>query len=112
MATKEELDELAALRAELKAEALRVDPDLDLESEDYQATLTLLASTRVGPNIRKIVSVTGLPTRVVSFFAANLKKNGVWKNGRIYADWGDEKNGGIAFGLDCLVARGLMDRAA
>ena len=112
MATKEELDDLNKLRAEIRAAALEVEPEIDQDSEDFQATLTLLASTRVGPNIKKIVTVTGVPTRMVSAFAANLRKNGVWKNGKIYANWADEKDGGIEFILDCLVARGLMDRAA
>lgn len=94
---------------EIKDELRKMDPDFDPDSDTGRAQIVLISALEVGPNQRKIAKFTGLSLPIVAKFAHNLKKNGVWKNGKVYADWFEE-NGGISFNLDTCVALGWLDR--
>jgi hypothetical protein len=98
---------------EIKTELRRMDPEgFDEKEESTQAQIVMIAALEVGQNIRKLHEFTGVPSPSISKFAHNLRKNGIWKNGKTRADWLDEKDGGTAFILDTLVATGMMRRAA
>lgn len=100
-------DLLARIREGIKSS----DPNVNEDDESYKAAAVLLAAINVGQNQSKIVKLLGYPRALVAKFAYNLKKSGVWKNGKTYAEWNDPENGGIAFWMDVCVAQGLMERA-
>jgi len=79
------------------------------ESETFKASVVLLSSVLVGPNIKRISKFTGYPYSLVSEFSKRLRENGVWKGGEIYANW-METNGGIDFLCDSCVAVGMLRR--
>ncbi len=75
----------------LKRRVRRLQPDLSVESERFKTYLILLASTVVGPNIKRIASLTGLTRDTVAKRARNLRDNGVWVGQSIPADWTDTR---------------------
>lgn len=89
-----------------------LDPDLKSDSEEYEASLVLLASAFVGTSRKKLVGLTGVHHTKVAKFSRNLREGGVWQGRKVLANWGDPAEGGIAFGLDMCVALGWMKRAA
>lgn len=95
---------------DLKEEIRRIDPDLAEDDDGYNAVLVLLASLAVGPEIKRIAKFTGLRRDLVAWYSRNLRASGVWKRGKIYADWFDEENGGVALLLDASVAQGYVKR--
>lgn len=97
---------------QMKAIIEKSDPNLSPDDECYQAQLVLLASAEVGPHIRRISQFTDVPYQKVVKFSHFLRKSGVWKGGRIHANWSDPKNGYISFLLDTNIALGFMQRAA
>ncbi len=97
---------------EVKAELKKMDPAFDEGDENCQAAIVLLSSLEVGTSIRKLREFTGLPSGLISKFSYNLRKSGVWRDSKVYADWADEESGGVSFTLDTLVATGMMQRSA
>lgn len=97
---------------ELRAAILKAEPGIDQESEVFHAQMVLLASAIEGPNVQRLTKLSGAPRRLVAKFGHNLRKNGVWRGKKVYANWADEKEGGVAFQLDVLVAMGLMAKHA
>lgn len=90
----------------------KLDPKLDTESEDFKIATVLIAATQVGPNADKIADKAKLPRRVVRKYAADARRAGVFKGGKIaHSGWFD-KDGGIAFWLDVAVVRGFLQRVA
>lgn len=96
---------------DLGREVVRMDPSIDLRSDSYKAALCLLASVHVGPDPEKISGFTGVHPDLVGSFAERLTASGVWHKGRVYCEWFDKVNGGVAFWLDVCVAQGLIERA-
>lgn len=97
---------------EIKNEIKRMDPNCPEDDEAFKAQVVLLASAVIGPGIDGLRKFTGYPRSLLAKFNHNLRKSGVWRNGKVCANWDDEKDGGISFGLDTCVALGLMERAA
>ncbi len=94
----------------IRKEVARLDPKLDVESDGYKAAVVLLSSLQVGPNIKRTAKFAQYPRAKVARFSRNLRKSGVWRGGKLYVEWFEEKNGGIAFWMDVCVAEGLMAR--
>lgn len=94
---------------QIKAELHRMDRGQSEDEETFKAGVVLIASLRVGPNIRKLAKFTGYPYALIAKFAHNLRKSRVWRGGRVYANW-FEKDGGVDFALDTGVAVGWMTR--
>lgn len=94
----------------LKDEIVRLEPTITPDDPSYTTYLILLSSAIVGPNIKKIAKFAHIPRKDVRERAVNLRKNKVWVGGHVYAEW-FEKDGGIAFICDALVADGLVKRA-
>ncbi len=76
-------------------------------SDDDRAGVVLLAAASLGANVRRVAAATGFRRAFVAECSRNLRKSGVWRGANTYADWDD----GIAFMLDVMVARGLMERS-
>ena len=103
------MDDMPTL-AELKAIAAKT--EAGPESEEFKATVVLLASAFLGPNQMKLAKFTGYPRTLIAKFNRNLRDGGVWRHGRVCADWFDDEKGGVALILDTCVAVGRMKRAA
>ena len=75
--------------------------------------LILMASIHwTGPDEEKVCEVTGLPPEEVVWRAENLRKQGVWKDGKIYLDLGDTPDEAcVGLVLGVLVAEGMVKRA-
>lgn len=96
---------------EIEKAIFEMDPGLTRDDEPFQAQVVMLASADQGMmGIRRLSKFTRIPERMVSKFAHNLRKGGIWRGRKIYADWAGE-DGGIAFTLDSMVAVGLLERA-
>lgn len=90
-----------------------IDKELSVDTEDdiaFKASVVLLSSAVVGPNIKRLVEFTGYPRSLISEFSKRLRENGIWKGGRIYANWLDP-DGGIEFICDSMVAVGWLARS-
>jgi hypothetical protein len=119
MKTNDSKDQLATptaspstdLLARVGAILKKMDPNLKPNDEGYKAAAVLLASVNVGPDQERIAKALGYPRSLVSRFSSNLRKCGVWRNGKVYADWDDPETGGCAFWLDVCVALGLLERS-
>jgi hypothetical protein len=99
-------------REEIVKTILKMDPGLTPDDEAFKAQLVMLAALdQETLDVRKLAKFTGVSVGLVNKFAHNLRKNGVWKGRKIYADWFGE-NGGIEFNLDTCVAIGWMERSA
>lgn len=82
----------------------------DAEDEAFQAGLVLLSSAFLGPCVGDIASFTKVPEEKISAWASNLERGGIWRGGKVYAEWFG-KDGGVAFLCDTLVMQGLLQRA-
>jgi hypothetical protein len=96
------------IRRELK----RIDPGLTEGTDDWTVAALLLSSASVGPNLRRLAKFAGMPRRVVRPWAQKFRQKGLWHGARVADSGWFEKDGGIAFALDCCVARGLVERTA
>lgn len=97
--------------AETVALLKELDPKLTEDDEAFRAGLVLLTAANVGANVRRVASFTGFPRREVSAYAARLRANGIWKNGRIHVEWAEGGEGsGVAFWCDVNVACGIFQR--
>lgn len=95
---------------QVKLAMLDMTGSLDMDNEGDQAAILLLSATQVGTSVAALTEFTKLPRAKVQQFVGRLRKNGVFKGGKISADWFGE-NGGIAFHCDVLVATGMLERA-
>jgi hypothetical protein len=81
----------------------------EIESETnpcYIPGMVLLSSLVCGPNADKIAKFIKKPRSIVRQFGKVIRTNGIWKHDKVCCEWFD-KNGGIAFHCDILVAAGL-----
>jgi len=92
-------------------EIARLDPNLTIGSDVFKAAVVMLSALSIGQDIGKLSKFTGLPRAVIAPFAANLRKNKIWKDGETQADWFKRGEGVIAFFLDLNVATGHMGRS-
>jgi hypothetical protein len=93
----------------IKQEVHKMDPKLDEGDNAFKTAVVLLASTVVGPYADKVSKFTGYPREFVRERGRRLRKNEVWKDGKICADW-LEKDGVVAFWLDTAVAEGFLNK--
>lgn len=77
----------------------------------WNAQMVMLAATEVGPDVTKISKFIGLPYAMVRPIVANLNKAGIFKRGKIRANWADENEGYLSFLLDSMVGAGLLERS-
>jgi hypothetical protein len=101
---------MAKLKVEkIKAEVRRMDPKLDENDDGFKTAVILLSSAIKGTNADDLASFTGYSRDFVRSRAGNFRKNGIWENGKVRADWSG-KDGGCAFWLDVCCGDGLMER--
>lgn len=94
----------------IKDEVRRLTKDKDEDGEGFRASVILLSSVNVGPNVKKIAKFTGYPRSFVWKIGKNLRDNGVWRGNKVAAGEWFEKGGGVAFICDSLVAVGMLQR--
>lgn len=99
-------------RKQIREWVLELDTKLDGDCVEFDAGCVVLAAAFHGPNADRCAKLLQLSRAQVREWGKNLAANGVWKNGRVYADWDDEKTGGIAFWLDVNIALGYIERVA
>ncbi len=97
-------------RAKVWAEARRIS-NAKADTDDCVAVALLLASCIVGPSVSRCASFLEIAPARISWMAANLRRNGVWKGRHICAAWDDPQNGGAELLLDSCVALGYLERA-
>lgn len=95
----------------IKSMLRQCDPTFDESEEANQAQIVMLAALEVGLDERRLRKFTGINSSLIAKFAHNLRKAGIWRRGKVYANWADEKEGGIAFICDTLVAQGFLERS-
>jgi hypothetical protein len=78
--------------------------------EDFALALVMLSSAVVGPRVRRLASLTGLPYGRVREIGGMLRARGLWTRRKVHDSGWFEKDGGISFNLDIGVAKGLFDR--
>jgi hypothetical protein len=98
-------------RKQIRKWVLELDLNLDEDCPEFDAGCVVMASAFHGPNADRCAKLLQLPRAQVREWGKRLVANGVWENGRVCADWDDEKTGGIAFWLDVTVALGWVERA-
>ena len=70
----------------------------------------LLHSGIWGTNRVHIAKVAGIPQGRAKEFERQCRKNHIWENGKVYADWYHEEHGGLALLADALVLLGIVQR--
>lgn len=83
--------------------------DFLCDSRETRMGAILLASALVGPNIRRIARFLCLPRRVVAGASDCAREQGIWRGGKVCANWFGA-NGGAELVADTCVLLGWMDR--
>ena len=78
---------------------------LKMTGEDCLEAQVLLSSIVVGPNVKRIASFLSVPRDDVSYLSVILRRNGIWRGGKVAASEWFGKDGGIAFICDVAVAK-------
>jgi hypothetical protein len=79
--------------------------------KSFNAGLVLLGSMIVGGDDALALSLwSKVPLEQVQEFGERLRANGVWKDGKVHANWLDEKEGGVSFILDVFAAVGMVEQ--
>ena len=94
----------------IKQELYKMDPKLDINSDEYKAALVLLGGLVVGANADRVAKFTKVPRSQVRGFAYNLRRNSVWKGSKTNANWDDKETGGTSFWMDACVALGWLEK--
>ena len=81
------------------------------EDDGYQAMAVLLASYRVGPNIRRVAKEAGMSRADVGRFARRYREQQIWIGPKIAdpTDGDEEGSAGMGFILHSLVGAGLLE---
>lgn len=98
--------------AKLKKDAAGIIGDKDPRSDNVKTAAMMLSACYVGSSLAALAEFTNLGAEYIEPRHERLTKAGIFKNGKIYAEWADPENGGIAFTMDVMVAEGLMERAS
>ena len=78
----------------------------ELEGEERDAGMVLLASAHVGANAAKVAAVTGIDIDDVRNFETNLRENEIWEGDQVHsASWSENQ---MEFLLHIGVAQGLI----
>lgn len=94
---------------EIKDALRKMDAGLSEDDDGFKAQVVMVSSLQVGPNVSRLAAFTGISKELITNFSRNLRKNGVWRGTRVYANW-FETDGGIDFLLDTNVALGCIER--
>jgi hypothetical protein len=79
--------------------------------QDFQLQCFVLASALVGPDTKRISTMLEIPASLAAFWEANLRRNGIWKHGRVLCDrWFNDGFGVVSFLCDTLAVEGLFER--
>jgi len=96
---------------EIKKEVEKVLEEKNHEDSAFKSGVILLSALVVGAKPKVVANFTGYDYEFVKKRARRLRKNGIWKDGKTFCEWDDEKTGGIAFCCDVLCAEGLVKRS-
>jgi hypothetical protein len=89
----------------------KLDPKLSPKDEAFKWACVLVAAANVGTDPRKLATELGWPLEEARERAAQCRKVGLFKRGKVsHSGWFDEESGGIAFWMDVMTARGLVER--
>ena len=88
-----------------------LDKKLPETDKSFETAKILLSSVFLGTNVKRISKVMEIPIKQVKMREDNLRKNNVWIGEKVAGSEWFEKNGGVAFWLDTLVADGLVKRS-
>lgn len=97
------------LRAMVWRDAEKVSGE-NRDGDGCVATALLLASAIRGPSVRACAELLDLPRTRLAPMGRNLRRNGVWRGGKVYGNWEGE-HGGTELTMDACVALGLLERA-
>ncbi len=76
-----------------------------------KATVVMVAALFVGPDVEKIVRVTGYSREYVAEVAERLRASHLWNGEALdYGDWSDSSKGALRHALDLEVAQGIVVR--
>jgi len=76
-----------------------------------RAAMVMVGAAFVGPNVDRLVQLTGYTQEYVDQIASRLEASGLWKEATLdYDPWDDEKIGCTAFIMDLLIAVGACIR--
>ena len=83
------------------------------DDPDLVGYLILMTSIHwTGPDEEKVCEVTGLPPEEVAWRAENLRKQGIWEDGKVCIYGGDTpEESMIGLTIAALVAEGMVARA-
>lgn len=87
------------------------DKALRRDDPAFLSACVLLASGYVGTSESRISKLLGEPISDVKRIAVRLRRNGIWKRGKIvHSGWFDKETGGISFWCDVAVGTGMLRR--
>ena len=95
----------------IENEVLKMDSKLNKKEESFKVGCILLTSAIVGTDRNKIAELLKINPDDITKYERRLRKNKIWVKNKVFADWMDEKYGGIAFWCDVCVALGLIQIA-
>lgn len=72
---------------DVQEEAVRLDPGAPLDDEGFLAVCVLLSSAVVGACADRVARHLGEPRGPVRAIGRRLRRNGVWRGGRVCSDW-------------------------
>jgi hypothetical protein len=90
--------------ADIKRKVRRLEPGLTETHERFKTYLVMLASTVVGPNIKRIATYTGLTRDDVAKRSRNLRTNQVWQGASVPTDWTNPRLASKAIREDVVAA--------
>ena|GEM_PF-7054342 len=97
--------------SDVRKEVRRLDPKLKEDDRAFWAATVMLSALVVGANVRRLARFTGYGPEFIWSVRDNLRRGGIWRrDGRTRCEWGDPKNGGVAFWIDVAVAMGYLER--
>lgn len=94
---------------EVKAEVRRIDPTLTEDHRYFKTAVFLVAAYKgVGQSDVALHKFTGYSRGWLIRRIKNIKKAGIWKDGKFFHRWFDEGFGAVEFRLDIKTAEGEM----
>ena len=89
----------------------KLDPKLSTTDDAFKWACVLVAAADVGTDPRKLAKRLDWPLSEAQDAAAQCRKVGLFNRGKvIHGGWFDKESGGVAFWMDVMVARGLLER--
>jgi hypothetical protein len=90
----------------------RIAKTLRNESEDFKTGARfLLWSSFLGPDKHQVGEASGVTEPMLTEFAEAAERNGIWRNGKVHANWFFSDHGARDLRLDVMALHGLLKRA-